>query len=143
MTESEAATRADAGRIVGRAVLVVSALGFPLTQAVIRRFGRRGAIVTEMVCSGLLARDVLVIASGAPGRLRAGPATLLWLEAASAASAVALGAGVTRVARANMTGSPAPDRRELLRRGAVGSLFGLHTVRFRIYLSPGQGRRGL
>jgi hypothetical protein len=142
MTESEAATRADAGRIVGRAVLVVSALGFPLTQAVIRRFGRRGAIVTEMVCSGLLARDVLVIASGAPGRLRAGPATLLWLEAASAASAVALGAGVTRVARANMTRCR-PDRRELLRRGAVGSLFGLHTVRFRIYLSPGQGRRGL
>jgi hypothetical protein len=29
--------------------------------------------------------------------------------------------------------------RETMRRAAVGTLFGLHTLRFRIYLQPGQG----
>jgi hypothetical protein len=32
-----------------------------------------------------------------------------------------------------------PDRCETARRAAVGTLFGLHTVRFRIYLQPGSG----
>ena len=34
----------------GRAVLALSAMGFPLTQRVIRRFGLRGALVVEAAC---------------------------------------------------------------------------------------------
>jgi hypothetical protein len=36
---------------LGRLVLVVSGMGFPLTQAVIARFGRRGAAVAEGVAA--------------------------------------------------------------------------------------------
>jgi hypothetical protein len=137
----ESQDRAKATRLVGQGVLVLSGLGFPLTQWTIQRLGRRGAITTEVVGTGLLARDLLMIGSGVPSRLRTGPATLLYLEATSAAAAVALGANVTQVARANAADRPAPSARELLRRGAVGTLFGLHTLRFWIYLSPDQGRR--
>jgi len=126
---------------VGRGVLVLSGLGFALTQWTIRRYGRRGAVVVDVVCAALLVRDLAMIGSGVPGRLRPVPATLLHLEAASAASAAALGASVGRVGRANAADRPAPDARELLRRGAVGTLFGLHTLRFWIYLSPDQGLR--
>ena len=94
---------------IGRAVLALSGLGFPLTQLAIRRFGRPGAVAVEGVCGGLLVRDAAMIALGVPGRLRRGPAVLLWLEAA--------------------------------RRVAIGALFGIHTVRFRIYLQPDSGRK--
>ena len=76
---------------IWRAVLVVSGLGFPLTQLVIRRFGRPGAVVVEVVCGGLLVRDAVLIATGVPGLLRRGPATLLWLEVATGVAAVLTG----------------------------------------------------
>jgi hypothetical protein len=135
--------RAQTARLVGHGVLILSGLGFPLTQWTIQRFGRRGAVIAEGVCAALLARDLLMIGSGVPRRLRTGPATLLYLEATSAAAAVALGENVTQVARANAPDRRAPSARELLRRGAVGTLFGLHTLRFWIYLSPDQGRRAV
>ena len=47
--------------LVGRAVLVLSAAGYPLTEAVIRRFGRPGATVVAAICLGLLARDTVLI----------------------------------------------------------------------------------
>ena len=59
---------------VGRAVPVLSAMGFPLTQRVSRRFGLRGALVVEAACGGLLARDAAMIAAGVPRRLRRGAA---------------------------------------------------------------------
>jgi hypothetical protein len=40
--------------LLGQIVLAVSGLGFPLTQAVIARGGRRGAIVAEGVAVGQL-----------------------------------------------------------------------------------------
>ena len=137
----ESQDRATAARLLGHGVLVLSGLGFPLTQWTIQRFGRRGAAITEGVCAALLARDLLMIGSGVPSRLRTGPATLLRLEAASAAGALALGINLAQVARANAPERDAPTAGELLRRGAVGTLFGLHTLRFWIYLSPDQGRR--
>ena len=76
---------------IWRAVLVVSGLGFPLTQLVIRRFGRPGAVVVEVVCGGLLVRDAVLIATGVPGLLRRGPATLLWMEVAAGVAAVLTG----------------------------------------------------
>jgi hypothetical protein len=126
---------------IGRAVLVLSGLGFPLTQVAISRFGRRGAGVVEMVSLGLLLRDGVMIARGAPGRLRRFPAVLLRLETVAAAVAAVAGArllidrhALTRAA------SGRPDAPEGLRRAAVGTLFGLHTYRFWIFLQPDHGR---
>jgi hypothetical protein len=127
---------------LGRAVLVVSALGYPLFQSVIRRFGRRGACVTELVTAGLMARDLAMIATGTPGRLRQVPALLLWSEVGAAAVASVAGAVVILDADAwGPQGPGGPSTAEIVRRAAVGSLFGLHTVRFWIYLQPDQGRR--
>jgi hypothetical protein len=129
-------------KTVGRAILAASASGYPLIQLVVCRFGRRGAIVAETVCVGLLVRDSAMIASGAPGRLRRLPAALLWLEWASAAAAVATGLpAAIDVAAAADARQGKPAGVEAVRRGALGALFGLHTVRFAIYLSPDQGRR--
>ena len=47
--------------VLGGLVLVLSGLGFPLTQAVIARFGRRGALVAEGVAVGLLVRDAALV----------------------------------------------------------------------------------
>lgn len=130
------------GPRLGQFVLMLSGSGFPLTQLAIRRLGRRGAFLAESVCVGLAVRDAAMIATGAPARLRRGPALLLWLEIVAAVAAAVLGVrllvdpGVPARATA-----PRPDPLEVARRAAVGTLFGLHTMRFRIYLRPDQGRR--
>ncbi len=127
---------------IGRAVLVVSGMGFPLSQLAIRRFGRRGAILVEAVSVGLMARDAALLAMGASHRLRRGPARLLWLETAAAAAAALTGLGLMldeEARQAAVAARPAPL--EALRRAALGTLFGLHTLRFRIYLSPDHGLR--
>ena len=127
---------------VGRVVLGLSAMGFPLTQLAIRRFGRRGALVAEVVCTGLFVRDAAMIAAGVPGRLRRGPAILLWLETGAAAGAVLTGLRPLLDADASTRASrKRTDRFETMRRAAVRLLFGLHTARFRIYLQPDHGLR--
>lgn len=128
----------------GRAVLVLSGFGFPLTQLVIAQFGRRGAAVVEVVTTGLLIRDAVLVGSGAPEHLRRGPAVMLHLELAAAA--VASAAGVRAIAAGTtQMGSERPwvDVVEGARRAAVGTLFGLHTLRWWIYLSPDRGLRQL
>jgi len=129
------------GRI-GRLVLVVSGLGFPLTQLTLNRFGRRGALVVEAVSVGLLARDAVMLATGTPGRLRGFPALLLWLEAATGVAAALAGLRpiLSERGRQQATGAR-PDPFEAVRRAAVGALFGLHTWRFHIYLQPDHGSR--
>jgi hypothetical protein len=127
---------------IGRVVLAVSAMGFPLTQLAIRRFGFPGALVAEAACGGLLVRDSAMLAGGAPQRLRRGPAVLLWLEAAAGTAAVLAGLRpLVDAAARQRAAQPRPDRMEAVRRAAVGTLFGLHTIRFWIYLQPDQGRR--
>jgi len=123
---------------IPKLVLALSACGYPLTQAVIRRGGVRGARAVEAVCIGLMTRDAVMIAGGAPRRLRALPARLLWLEFGAGAAASAL--GLRRTVATARKGSP-PDRVEVARRAAVFALFGLHTIRFWIFLRPDQGRR--
>jgi len=129
-------------RSVGRGVLTLSGMGFPLTQLAIRRLGRGGAALVEVVCGGLLARDAAMLATGAPRRLRRGPALLLWLETGVGLAAVVAGLRplLSRTARERVLDAR-PDAPEGLRRAAIGLLFGLHTLRFRIYLQPGSGRR--
>jgi hypothetical protein len=127
---------------IGRAVLALSALGYPLTQLVIRRFGAPGALVVEAACGGLLIRDAAMLAAGVPHRLRRGPAVLLWLEATAGAAAVLTGLRpLVNAAARERAVQARPDHFEVARRAAVGALFGLHTIRFRIYLQPDQGRR--
>ena len=128
--------------IIGRAVLALSGVGYPLTQLVIRRFGRRGAVAVEIVCGGLLVRDSAMIAGGTPGRLRRGPAVLLWLEAGSAAAAAVtnLRPVMNTEATDRAAGVHRSDSLEVARRIAIGTLFGLHTWRFWIYLRPDSGR---
>ncbi len=127
---------------ITRVVLVFSALGYPLTQMVIRRFGRTGAQVAEAVCTGLLVRDIALIATGTPSRLRRGPALLLWLEAVVAASAVATGIPPAVDHEAcRQTSARRPTRSEIVRRTTVGALFGVHTTRFWIYTRPDHGGR--
>lgn len=130
-------------RALGRVVLVVSGLGFPLTQLAIDRFGRAGAIVVEAVSVGLLARGAALVASGTAMRLRRGPAILLWLEAGVAGLATLAGLPLLisgQARRRAIASQPTPV--ELVRRGAIGTLFGLHTWRFYIYLQPDHGRSG-
>ena len=129
--------------MIGSAVLAVSGVGFPLTQLVIRRFGKPGAVAVEALCGALLVRDAAMISAGTPGRLRRGPAVLLWLEAATAGAAVltSLRPLVNAEATHRAAGQQPPDRFEVARRTAIGALFGLHTWRFRIYLQPGSGRK--
>ncbi|HYL07099.1 MAG TPA: hypothetical protein VEU76_01020 [Candidatus Udaeobacter sp.] len=102
----------------------------------IRRWGRRGATVVEAVSLGLAARDAAMIVSGVPRRLRPGPAVLLWLELGSAVAAAVTGAPL-----ALGYAPPQMHPLEIARRAAVGALFGLHTLRFGIYLGPGRGVR--
>ena len=82
--------------------------------------------------------DVAMIAAGVPDRLRRGPAILLWLEAAAAVAAAVTGLRPVLDATAlhRAVGQDRPDVGEYARRAAMGALFGLHTVRFRIYLQP-------
>lgn len=127
---------------VGRAVLSLSGMGYPLSQLAIRRFGARGALAVEAACGGLLIRDATMLAAGAPGRLRRGPAILLWLETAVGVAAVLTCLRPLLDVNARERAVVArPDRFEAIRRAAVGALFGLHTLRFRIYLQPDHGLR--
>jgi hypothetical protein len=126
-------------RVVGGIVLGLSACGYPLTQLVIRRWGARGAVVAESVCVGLAIRDAAMVAGGVPGRLRTIPAALLRLELA--AGVVASLAGVPPLVSMRPGGRAAsPGASDAVWRAAVAALFALHTVRFGIYLRPGQGR---
>ncbi len=128
-------------RTIGAVVLGLSACGYPITQFVVRRWGRRGAAVTESVCVGLAIRDASMVAGGVPARLRRVPAVLLQLELA--AGVLASLAGLRPLLGAGPAGQAAADRADRAdqaRRVAIATLFALHTIRFAIYLRPDQGR---
>jgi hypothetical protein len=97
--------------------------------------------VAEAVCAGLAVRDAAMVAAGVPGRLRPVPAVLLRFELAAAVVASLAGLGAFAGARSPSQGSAAWA--DAVRRGATAMLFTVHTVRFGIYLCPGQGRRQL
>jgi hypothetical protein len=129
-------------RAVGMIVLGLSACGYPRTQFAVRRCGVRGAAVAEAVCAGLAIRDASMVASGVPGRLRTVPAALLRLELAAAIAASLAGLPPLLGGRAAAPASSArPGTAEVVRRAATATLFAVHTIRFGIYLRPGQGRR--
>ena len=121
---------------VGLLLLGASAAGYPLTEVVLRRSGRRGAWVVEGVCLGLGARDLALVASGAPRRLRPVPVLLLYTELGVATVASLLTLRLCRSGRDVGAG-----RRVSARRMATFGLFALHTTRLYIYLGPDRGRR--
>jgi hypothetical protein len=130
--------RNPATATLGGLVLLLSGLGFPLTQVLIARCGRPGAVAAEGVAVGLLVRDAALVRSGLPARLQPLPRRLLWLELG--ASALATLAGLASIARPSQRVEPsAAGAIEAFRRSAVGLLFGLHTYRFRIYLGRDRG----
>lgn len=126
-------------REVGWLAIGASAVGYPLTEVVLQRGGKRGAVVVESVCVGLAFRDASMVAGGSPKRLQRIPAGLLYLELAAAVVASLAASRSLLIDKGPDT--PKPDVVEIVRRGAVCALFCLHTVRFHIYLSPDQGRR--
>jgi hypothetical protein len=82
-----------------------------------------------------------MVIAGAPARLRRGPALLLWLELAAAVAATGLGSLRAIDGGAAERLATRPDAVEVPRRATVATLFGLHTVSFRIYLQPDSGRK--
>lgn len=128
-------------RAIGAVVLGLSACGYPLTEAVIRRWGRGGAAVAESACAGLAIRDAVMVVGGVPARLGRLPATLLYLELATAMAASAAGLRpLLSACPADQAAGQGTGAAERGRRAAVAALFTLHTIRFAIYLSRGQGR---
>lgn len=129
-------------RPVGFVILGLSANGYPLTEIVLSRCGMPGAIAVEIACVGLSMRDAWLVASGIGKRLRGAPAALLYLELA-----VGIAASLTGLPRLrqqavrNQSGRARPIGIERMRRLAIATLFGLHTIRFAVYLRSDQGRR--
>ena len=123
-------------------ILLLSAAGYPMCQFAIRRYGRTGAIVVQLVCTILLVRDIFLVGNGTPGILRRLPAALLYLECLIAALAALSNSRIIfdQVLVLRATGHAATNL-ERLRRAGISGLFVLHTVRFWIYLQPDQGRR--
>jgi len=121
-------------RAIGLPLLALSGLGFPLSQFAIARLGRQGALLVAGITTALLARDAYVAASGTPARLAPVPKALLYAELAVAACASALGLRALRDQGISEATSRTPGAGEMLRRAALGTLFGLHTWRFAIYL---------
>jgi hypothetical protein len=130
-------------RFPGGAILAASGLGYPLTQVAIARFGRAGVVAVQAVTVGLLVRDVALVATGTTDRLERGPAALLLVETGAALVATVANASLATVAgrEAATTRGWHVSWRELVRRAALGTLFGIHTMRFRVYLAPGSGLR--
>jgi len=79
---SRPASRAGQGWL-GKVLLVFSLAGLPLTLFLLRRVGRRGGLLVDAGCGVLFVRDVTMIATGTPAKLRVLPRVLLFVEVAT------------------------------------------------------------
>jgi hypothetical protein len=121
---------------LGAVIAVASGSGFPLTQFAIARFGRPGAVVVGALTAGILAVDIVTIATRDARSEGKGQTALLYAETAVAAVATAASLALVTeqgVAAASTRGWRV-GRVELLRRIALGALFGMRSARFRQYL---------
>ena len=111
------------------AVVVVGA-GMPISQLAIRRFGRPGAAGVTAVSAAILATDLADLATG---RSRGNLRRLVRLEAAVAGAATVTGALLLLdpVVEEAVDEGWRVGRSELLRRLALGLLFGLLSARLR------------
>jgi hypothetical protein len=117
----------------GLLLLVVSGLGFPLSQVAIAVLGRRGAALVETVVAAFLVRDARLLSDGTARRPPM-PGALLCLELAAACLAGILGLRSLTSHGLRDATARRPGAVELVRRVALGALFGLHTWRLAISL---------
>jgi hypothetical protein len=138
---------------VGRLLLGVSAMGLPLTLVATRRMGRLGRLCAEVGYGILLARAVIMVAGGAPRRMKRLTALLLYLELLADANGFiaglwawvwspprspALAATTGESGRGGSISASWPGRVAL---AAAAPIYLLHTIRLAIYASPGRGLR--
>jgi hypothetical protein len=76
---------------LGRALLALSAAGWPLSMLVVRRLGRAGDLVVDVACTLLFARVAYLVLTATPARLRALPRVLVFAELVADAVAAATG----------------------------------------------------
>jgi hypothetical protein len=130
-------------KALGTAIAVASGSGFPLSQVLIARLGRPGAVAVAVVTAGILARDVSLVVNERPAGETAGSTALLYVE--TAVAVVATVAGLASITDAGLEAARSRERRvggvELLRRTSLGLLFGIHAMRFKEYLQLPGGRR--
>ena len=114
--------------------------GAPIILFVLRRFGRFGGPVVVAGYGTLFVRDLTMVTSGVPDRLKPVPRRLLFAEVSVSATATLAGLLAWIV-------MPSFGERERLHGRVVGvataasvATLVLHAVRFAIYLGPGQGR---
>jgi hypothetical protein len=113
-------------------VVVLAGVGFPISQLAIRRFGRPGAAGVTAVSGGILAADLANLATGrSQGNLR----RLVRLEAGAAGAATVAGAFLLLdpVVKDAVDKGWRVGRPELLRRVALGLMFGLLSARLRLH----------
>jgi hypothetical protein len=112
------------------AVTVVAGAGLPISQLAIRRLGWPGAAVVTAVTAGILAADLEALARG---RIGGSVRRVVRLEAAAASVATVAGALLLLdpgVEEARDEGWRV-GRAELLRRVALGLVFGILSARLR------------
>lgn len=143
------ASMAGDGRL-GKVLLALSLAGGPIIPVVLRRFGRWGGAVVVAGCGTLLVRDVTMVVTGVPARLKPLPRLLLFAEVATSATATIAGLWVWVVEP--FLGERVPDdsdahwaggrrgRGHRLATAASVATLRLDSARFAIYLGPGQGR---
>ena len=99
-------------------------------------------------CGTLFVRDVTLVVTGVPPRLKPLPRLLLFAEMATSATATMAGLWTWVVeplrdgepVGADDSGDSHNGRGARLATGASIATLALHSVRFAIYLGPGQGR---
>ena len=137
-------------RLLGKLLLMLSLAGAPIILFVLRQFGRFGGPVVVAGCGTLFVRDLTMVTSEVPGRLKPLPRRLLFAEVSVSATATLTGLWAWTVmpllgeraehGRSHRAGESAHGRVVRVATTASVATLVLHTVRFAIYLSPGQGR---
>ena len=132
-------------RLAAIGLLGAAATGGLAAKQAPRRFGRPGRLAVTAGVAVLLLRDVGMVRSGVPLRLKRVPGALLYLELTCAGLGSLL--GVAACARASGPAAagvkPARGPGARLDRAADSAsalTFALHALRQAVYLTPGQGR---
>ncbi|MGO9581293.1 MAG: hypothetical protein ACLP36_00640 [Acidimicrobiales bacterium] len=131
-------------------LLMLSLAGAPVVLFVLRRFGRFGGPVVVAGCGTLFVRDVTIVTSGVPARLKPLPRLLLFAEVSVSATATLTGLWAwivmplrgegTEHGRSRRSGEGVHGQVIRVATTASVATLVLHAVRMAIYLSPGQGR---
>jgi len=136
--------------VLGKLLLMLSLAGAPIILFVLRQFGRFGGPMVVAGCGTLFVRDLTMVTSGVPDRLKPLPRLLLFAEVSVSATATLTGLWAWTVmpllgeraehGRGHGAGESAHGRVARVATTTSVATLVLHTVRFTIYLSPGQGR---